>query len=103
MAEQKRHRGSAERYEAKLHVTAERPQSGIAGRTPKGCRKERFLESLPPTLPLHQTQPSLGTLRTKGWILMDTSLSTAEFIWLREVNGPTFTRYQMPPLSCVIC
>src|SRR5690554_2604497 len=48
-------------------------------------------------------QPSLGTFRTKGWILMDTSLSTAEFIWLREVNGPTFTRYQMPPLSCVIC
>src|SRR5690554_3694472 len=67
------------------------------------CRKERFLESLPPTLPLHQTQPSLGTLRTKGWILMDTSLSTAEFIWLREVNGPTFTRYQTPPLSWVIC
>ncbi|BFN13262.1 hypothetical protein MspRI1_12730 [Marinobacter sp. RI1] len=34
-------------YEAKLHAKAERPQSVIVGRTPKGCRKERFLERLP--------------------------------------------------------
>src|SRR5690554_3034990 len=38
-------------YEAKLHATAERPQSVIAGRTDRGCRKERFLEGPPRYLP----------------------------------------------------
>src|SRR5690554_4418528 len=36
-------------YEAKLHATAERPQSRIAGWTPKGCRKERFWKAHPDT------------------------------------------------------
>ena len=35
-------------YEAKLHATAERPQSVIAGRTPQGGRKERFSEGPTP-------------------------------------------------------
>ena len=48
---------------------------------------------------LNKVQPSFGIFRTRGWILIVTSLSTAEFIWLRELNGPTFTRYQTLPLS----
>src|SRR5690554_8234995 len=34
-------------YEAKLHATAERPQSVIAGRTPKGCRRSAFCKANP--------------------------------------------------------
>src|SRR5690554_3723069 len=34
-------------YEAKLHATAERPQSVIAGRTPKGGRRSVFWKAIP--------------------------------------------------------